>query len=249
MGQTFLRVVVDGATTLDGLSDVTASSPSSGDFLKWDGSAWVNDPINLATDTVGNYVASLVAGTGITLSNNSGEGATPTVAIDSSTVVTLTGTQTLTNKTINNPTITGTISLPQYINFQGSVNDAYYTTLTVTEPTSYNQITLPNRSGIVITDGDTATVTNAMLAGSIANNKLSNSSITINGTSISLGGSATITAAASTLTGTTLNSTVVNSSLTSVGTLSSLTVSGDVSATQYYGRARDTEIRFFMEVI
>jgi hypothetical protein len=74
-------------------------------------------------------------------------------------------------------------------------------------------------------------------------------SFTINGTSISLGGTGTITAAAGTLTGTTLNSTVVSSSLTSVGTLSSLTITGNVTAGQYYGRARDTEIRFFMEVI
>jgi hypothetical protein len=37
--------------------------------------------IALGTRTSGNYVASLVAGTGVTLSNNSGEGATPTIAI------------------------------------------------------------------------------------------------------------------------------------------------------------------------
>jgi hypothetical protein len=43
---------------------------------------------------------------------------------------------------------------------------------------------------------DTATVTNTMLAGSIANNKLTNSSVTVNGSSISLGGSATVTATA-----------------------------------------------------
>jgi len=54
-----------------------------------------------------------------------------------------------------------------------------------------------------------------------------NSSITINGTTISLGGSGTVTAAAGTLTGTTLNASVVNSSLTSVGTLTSLSVSGN----------------------
>lgn len=50
-------------------------------------------------------------------------------------------------------------------------------------------------SGTAITASDTATVTNAMLAGSIANNKLANSSITVNGSAISLGGSATVTAA------------------------------------------------------
>lgn len=38
--------------------------------------------ITLGTNTTGDYVASLVAGTGITLTNNSGEGATPTVAVN-----------------------------------------------------------------------------------------------------------------------------------------------------------------------
>ncbi len=37
--------------------------------------------VALGTDTTGNYVASLVQGTGVTLSNNTGEGATPTIAI------------------------------------------------------------------------------------------------------------------------------------------------------------------------
>lgn len=165
-----------GATTLDGLNDVTAPSPSSGDFLKWNGSAWVNDPINLATDTVGNYVASLVAGTGITVTNNSGEGATPTVAIDDTTVATLTGTQTLSNKTLSNPTILGSISLPQYIIFEGSVDDAYETVLSVVEPTADRLITLPNRTGTVITDGDTGTVTSTMIAdGTIVNGDISTS--------------------------------------------------------------------------
>jgi hypothetical protein len=41
----------------------------------------VADATALGTDTTGDYVASLVAGTGVTLANNSGETATPTVAI------------------------------------------------------------------------------------------------------------------------------------------------------------------------
>lgn len=40
--------------------------------------------IALGTDTTGDYVANLVAGTGVTLTNNSGEGATPTIAIGQS---------------------------------------------------------------------------------------------------------------------------------------------------------------------
>jgi len=74
----------------------------------------------------------------------------------------------------------------------------------------------------------TGTVPNARLS-NIPNSSLANSSVTINGTGISLGGSGTVTANAATLTGTNLNSTVTGSSLTSVGTLSSLSVSGTTS--------------------
>jgi hypothetical protein len=119
-------------SVLDDLSDVTITSAANGDFLRWNGSVWINDAVNLSTDTVGDYVASLVAGTGITLSNNSGEASTPTVA-------------------------------------------------------------------------------------------LTNSSLTINGTSISLGGTATIAAAAGTLTGSTLASGVTSSSLTSFGSTPTIT--------------------------
>ena len=75
-------------TVLDDFQNVTVPSPSSGDFLKYNGSAWVNDTIDLGTDTTGNYVASLVAGSGILVTNNTGEGATPTVAVNTSVVST-----------------------------------------------------------------------------------------------------------------------------------------------------------------
>jgi len=72
--------------TLNDVGDVTITSAANGDFLRWNGTAWVNDAVNLSTDTIGSYVESLVAGTGVTLSNNSGEGATPTVAVDTSVI-------------------------------------------------------------------------------------------------------------------------------------------------------------------
>ena len=50
-------------------------------------------------------------------------------------------------------------------------------------------------SGNAITAADTGTVTNTMLAGSIANSKLANASVTINGSAVALGGSVTISAA------------------------------------------------------
>ena len=50
-------------------------------------------------------------------------------------------------------------------------------------------ITLPATTGTVITTGDTSTVTNTMLSGSIDNTKLTNSSVTIQGTASAAGSS------------------------------------------------------------
>lgn len=85
--------------SLNDAGDVIITSAASGDFLKYNGSAWINDPINLGTDTTGNYISSLVQGTGILLSNNSGENATPTVAVDTTVIAPLAS-----------PTFTGTVS-------------------------------------------------------------------------------------------------------------------------------------------
>lgn len=74
--------------TLDNLSDVTVPTPSSGDFLKWNGTAWVNDPINLGTDTTGNYMSDLTQGTGVTITHTPGEGSNATVAIGQSVATT-----------------------------------------------------------------------------------------------------------------------------------------------------------------
>ena len=72
--------------SLTEIGDVLITSAASGDFLRWNGTKWINDAVDLGTDTVGSYVASLVAGSGITLSNNSGEGATPTVTVDTTVI-------------------------------------------------------------------------------------------------------------------------------------------------------------------
>jgi hypothetical protein len=71
-------------SALDDISDVAAPSPSTGDVLKWSGSAWVSDAIDLGTDTTGNYVSDVTAGTGVTVTHTPGEGSSPTVAIGQS---------------------------------------------------------------------------------------------------------------------------------------------------------------------
>ena len=76
-----MYVATQNGYELDELHNVQASSPSSGDFLKYNGTLWVSEPIDLGADTVGNYVAGVTAGTGVTVTGSGSEGATPTVAI------------------------------------------------------------------------------------------------------------------------------------------------------------------------
>ena len=70
-----------GSFNLADLGDVSASA-SSGQYLKYNGSAWSGDFVELGSETSGNYVASINAGTGVVLTNAvAAEGGTPTVAI------------------------------------------------------------------------------------------------------------------------------------------------------------------------
>ena len=70
--------------SIDELTDVAISNAANGDFFRYNGSTWINDAINLSTDTIGDYVDHLVAGTGVIITNNSGEATTPTIAIGQS---------------------------------------------------------------------------------------------------------------------------------------------------------------------
>jgi hypothetical protein len=166
--------------------------------------------------------------TGITAGNLSGT--IPSAVLANSTHYIGTTAVTL-NRASANLGLTGITSLAMPGATSGTI------TLTPAATAGTTAITVPATAGTLVTTGDTGTVTNTMLAGSISNANLANSSVTVNGTAISLGSSGTVTAAAGTLTGTTLNATVVNSSLTSVGTLSSLAVTGTTTQTGAFNLA------------
>ena len=85
-GTKWINSSISTINNLDDVGDVTITSAANKDFLMYNGTAWVDQPITLGTDTTGSYVASLVAGTGVTLTNNSGEGATPTVTVDTTVI-------------------------------------------------------------------------------------------------------------------------------------------------------------------
>ena len=88
-------------------------------------------------------------------------------ALQSDSFVSLTGTETLTNKTltsptINSPTITALTATALNLTdasiiFEGATADNYETTLTVTDPTADRTITIPNETGTLITSASAAT--------------------------------------------------------------------------------------------
>jgi hypothetical protein len=79
---------LSGSVSIDGSSNVSLTATVSG------------DAVVLGTDTTGNYVATIAAGSGISVSGSGSETAAVTISIDN-TVATLSGSQTLTNKTIS----------------------------------------------------------------------------------------------------------------------------------------------------
>lgn len=67
------------ARTIELTGDVTGSASFDGSANASIAVTIAANSVALGTDTTGDYVQSLVAGTGISLANNSGEGATPTI--------------------------------------------------------------------------------------------------------------------------------------------------------------------------
>ena len=105
----------------------------------------------------------LAGGSGI---SSSGSSNTVTFAVDTGVTVTLTASQTLTNKTLTSPTInTPTITTvtatalaltDSSIVFEGATDDGYETTVTVVDPTADRVLTLPNETGTILTSASGA---------------------------------------------------------------------------------------------
>ena len=135
-------------------------------------------------------------------------------------VTTMTGLSTI-GTSGSNATHAGSLTVSQgvtssslhltgsHLTLEGATENSFKTTLAVEDPTGFRTISFPDTTGSVVTTGDSETVTNAMLAGSIAssklaggitdaqlagsitNAKLANSVITVAGVSAALGGAVT----------------------------------------------------------
>jgi hypothetical protein len=194
---------------------------TQGDFVIYDGTHW-------KVVRGANSFTSLTGGGHITVSSSTGVMTLGSDATPNSTNSTIVSRDASGNFSANvitaslSGTVTGNVTGNVSGN-AGTVTNGVYTNGSYANPSWITSLAGSKVTNAVLTT-DTSTVTNTMLAGSIANAKLTNSSVTVNGTAIALGASGTVTAAAGTLTGTTLNATVVTSSLTSVGTLTNLAI-------------------------
>ena len=79
------------------------------------------------------------------------------------TVVLADSTNTLTNKTLTSPTISGLSLSDASIVFEGAVADSYETTLVVGEPTADRTVTLPDATDTLVGKATTDTLTNKTL--------------------------------------------------------------------------------------
>ena len=142
----------------------------------------------------------------------------------------------ITNGTINGTTVGATTaSTGRFTTVQSTVATGT-APFTVASTTPVSNLSIGGNAGTV-TNGvyttDTGTVTNAMLAGSIANNKLVNSSITFGSTAQALG------TTVSGLSGVTLDNGVIGATTPAAGTFTTLTSTGNIT---YFGGVSGSDV-------
>jgi hypothetical protein len=95
-----IYVATQNGYELEELHDVKFSNVASGDFLKYNGTLWINGPITLGTDTTGNYVAT-ITGTAneITVTGSGSESAAVTLSLPANVTI------------ANNLTVTGDLTV------------------------------------------------------------------------------------------------------------------------------------------
>lgn len=122
---------VAGSATMTNLGNVTITTTIQA------------NSVALGTDTTGDYVSSLVAGTGVTLTNNSGESATPTIAIGQSVATTA-------NVVFSSGEFTGNLIVDGNLTIGGTTTTVSATNLSVSDNMIYmNQAIATSISNVV----------------------------------------------------------------------------------------------------
>jgi len=130
------------------MNDVTLTNSQNGDFLRYNGSVWINDAVDLATDTVGDFVQSITAGDGLAIDVTSGEGQTPTLSVnvDDSSIEIATDTLQVKALGITNAMLAGSIENAKLVNSDITFTDG----TTATVASLGDTITFTGGTGVTI---------------------------------------------------------------------------------------------------
>jgi hypothetical protein len=174
------QVIVKGGLKIEGLTEITSTTYTPA----WSGITGKPSPVVTVTLT-----GDVTGTASVTLAE-----------LAAGTYTASVGTTARANLPLTSPSLTTPLIGGAGANFSGSSSGQLNLKATAAAGSSTVVITLPATTGTVVTTGDSQTVTNAMLAGSIANSKLTNSSVTVSagtglsgGGAVSLGGSVTLT--------------------------------------------------------
>jgi hypothetical protein len=95
--------------------------------------------------------------------------------------------QTLSNKTLTSPIITGAVFNDGSVVFEGATANDFETTLAITDPTADRTITLPDATGTVALVADVAALSGATFTGAVSGTSLTLSGdLTVNGTTTTI---------------------------------------------------------------
>ena len=145
-GTTTNKLYANSTSLYFGTTDVLATGSGMSSFSA------AGDSGSTQSITNGNTLT-IAGGTGLA----SVAGATDTVTLNiDSTVTTLTGSQTLTNKSLTAPTLTGAVTATGAVFagasplvFEGATANAFETTIAITDPTADRTVTIQDASGTV----------------------------------------------------------------------------------------------------
>jgi hypothetical protein len=150
-------VVIDPDTALEEIVDVTGVSGTTLTIVR----AIDTSPQTGLAHSAGAVVRHMAIGRDHRESNTHIESTTGHGATGA--VVGTTNTQTLTNKTLTSPIVTGLTLNDGSIVFEGATADSYETTLSVAEPTADRTVTIPDATTTLVGTDTTQTLTNKTL--------------------------------------------------------------------------------------